>query len=70
MRLVALTHTYQQPEDSCGRAGVDDQDLSVNVEDAGGGPYLVIKTDRWALDGDAIDAFAAELKAVLAKVPA
>lgn len=33
--------------------------------DNGGGPYLVISTDRWALDPDEVDAFADTLKGFL-----
>jgi len=41
---------FSQDEDSDGRTGVDTQSLTVYVADAGGGPYLVIETTRWAID--------------------
>jgi len=41
---------FSQDEDSDGRPGVDTQSLTVYVADAGGGPYLVIETERWAID--------------------
>jgi len=41
---------FSQDEDSDGRPGVDTQSLTVYVADAGGGPYLVIETARWAID--------------------
>lgn len=45
----------------CCESGIYNE-LTVEILDGGGGNYLVIKTDRWAIDADTIDAFAAELK--------
>jgi hypothetical protein len=41
--------------------------LDVETVDAGGGNYLVLCTERWAIDADGIDAFAKFLKAVVKK---
>ena len=46
--LFGGTFTFTQDADSCSVG--DGQQLEVTVEDAGGGKYLVIKTDRWAVD--------------------
>lgn len=54
-------------EVDCCESGISNE-IVVEVYDGGGGPYLVIKTDRWAFDGGKdIDAFARELKACLKK---
>ena len=51
---------FSQDGDSCG--GGDYQDLRVSVEDAGGGSYLILKTDRWAISPEDLDAFVKRLK--------
>jgi hypothetical protein len=58
--------TANQPADSC-QLEEGDQELYVYLEDAGGGVFLVLETERWAIDGDAesIDKFAAMLKKML-----
>ena len=48
--VEGLTLRLEQEEDSCGRADVDGQVLEVDFQDAGGGHYYVLKTDRWAVD--------------------
>lgn len=52
--------------DSC---ALDDTPLTLQIviEDAGAGPYLVLRTNRWALANDAeVEALAATLKLGLA----
>jgi len=41
MRVV-----YAQKSDSCDPTDLG-QDLEIETADAGGGPYLILKTDRW-----------------------
>ena len=41
--------TYAQEQDDCSEVNID-QFLEITLEDAGAGPYFVIKTDRWAID--------------------
>ncbi|MFZ4617714.1 MAG: hypothetical protein ACOYM2_16145 [Rectinemataceae bacterium] len=41
---------YTQDEDSCDETGVGSQTLEVRTHDAGAGKYLVIETQRWAMD--------------------
>lgn len=51
----------QQGADSC--APTDSiQYLEVTLDDAGGGHYVVLKTDRWAIDPDQLIDFAKYLK--------
>jgi len=47
-RLIAARLTYEQDPDGDDPGGV--QELRVEVTDAGAGPYLVIRTRRWAFD--------------------
>ncbi len=62
--VEAVSVTYSQEEDSDGRDGHDVQTITVSTHDAGGGPYLVIETERWAMDMDHIDEFVALLRRV------
>lgn len=41
---------YTQDEDSCDETGIGSQNLEVRTHDAGAGKYLVIQTQRWAMD--------------------
>lgn len=40
---------YSQAPDSCSKDDMS-QTLTIGTEDAGGGQYLVLKTERWAID--------------------
>ena len=68
MKLESLTTMYSQEADSCAPINTETHELSIEITDAGAGPYAVIKTRRWALDAAEIDAFAAELKRRIAEV--
>jgi len=59
---VEAKFVFSQDQDSCGDTGDSFQTLIVDIEDAGGGNYLILKTDRWAIDPDDIDAFCDRLK--------
>lgn len=63
MRLCKAQITLTQPDDDNG-PGIDDQYLTVKVEDAGAGPYLVLETERWAMDIDDLDEFIKQLKRI------
>lgn len=52
-----------QDKDCCDM-GDDVQEMTVTVEDGGGGPFLVIDTERWALDLTEIDRFIAKLRKI------
>lgn len=70
-KLASIKLTLSQQEDCCGRVENYEQHLTIETMDGGGGAYLVISTDRWAIDSDAdIDSFAARLKEVLRQIPA
>jgi hypothetical protein len=51
---------HQDADDMADARGL--QSLTVRVEDAGAGKYVVVETPRWALDLDQIDALAALLR--------
>jgi hypothetical protein len=44
--------TLTQDEDSCGEIDSPCQVLEVEFQDAGGGFYYILKTERWAVDSD------------------
>ena len=50
-RLVELTETWECEADCCGGPGPNW--LTVEITNGGGDPYIVIKTERWAIDGTA-----------------
>lgn len=41
--------TYIQEPDNCSSAE-EYQRLKIHIEDAGGGKFIVLNTDRWAID--------------------
>lgn len=60
--LFSATLTFSQDSDSC-EAFDPGQSLEVSIDDAGGGHFFVIKTDRWAVDDqEEIAALLAELR--------
>lgn len=66
--LVGVTMTLEQPEDCCGRVNEEKQYLTVETQDGGGGAYIVLKTERWALDYEQIHALAMRLQEILRSV--
>lgn len=66
MKLDEVHHTYSQDVDCCAE-GVCNT-LQVFTQDGGGGPYLVIKTERWAIDPTELGAFVKMLRSVLRPV--
>jgi hypothetical protein len=54
---------YWQDADNCPEDG--GQELVVHTEDGGGGPYIVIATQRWAIDVDEVDNVPELLRRVL-----
>lgn len=48
VKIESVRVDYMQEEDSCSSDGP--QVLTVETQDAGGGPYLVISTTRWAIE--------------------
>ena len=64
IRLFSKELVYVQEPDSCDPSQMDQQ-LRVSTDDAGGGSYIILKTERWALDRDDIDGFCKLLKDAL-----
>lgn len=64
IRLFRKELVYVQEPDSCDSAQLD-QTLYISTDDAGGGSYVILKTDRWALDRDDIDGLCQQLKDAL-----
>lgn len=67
MKLESMRATYTQQADCC-TSSTDDNVLEAVIEDGGGGPYIVIKTERWALDGDRLGEFTDTLRALWKQV--
>ena len=67
MKLAALTATYEQAGDAW---DIADQELKVEIADAGAGPYVVLSTERWAMNPEELDEFVAKVRALLAQVEA
>ena len=65
VRVFNLAVTLTQDPDSCGPDL--SQELKIATDDAGGGPYVVLETDRWAIDNvDDLRALADLVAAMLA----
>lgn len=62
MKLFEKTYVYEQDADTCQFNSQDGQVLTIQTQDGGGGNYLVISTDRWAIDKNDIDKFCNVLK--------
>jgi len=50
MITVEYSKLLSQEEDTSGRPNVTDQYLKVQTVDNGAGSYIVIETERWAID--------------------
>lgn len=49
-RVIERHWIVEQPEDGDGRQGVSEQHLHIRTANASDGDYLVIETDRWAVE--------------------
>jgi hypothetical protein len=67
MKAVAGSFEFAQESDCCDPDNLG-QNIIVTVDDGGGGPFVIIQTDRWAMDD--IDEFANQLKSILGMVKA
>ena len=67
MRVVEASFVLAQEADNLQEDGLG-QTLQVEIVDGGGGPFLVLSTERWAIDPGDIDAFAEKLKDLFAQV--
>ena len=59
MKLETGSFQFTQGGDSMTLSPVNE--LDVEITDAGGGPYIVIKTERWALNPEELQGFVNEL---------
>ena len=50
MITVEYSKLLSQEEDTSGRPNVTDQYLKIQTIDNGSGSYIVIETERWAID--------------------
>lgn len=67
--LHAASIAWLQAADSCDSSGCP-QRFRAEIEDAGVGIYVVVSTERWALNDEAeIDRLAEALKAFLRQAP-
>jgi hypothetical protein len=48
MKPCIRSITFYQEADCCGES--TDQELTIGVEDGGGGAFVTLRTQRWALD--------------------
>lgn len=60
--VTEVKFVFSQDEDTGGRIDELGQSIAIRLQDAGGGPYYVIETDRWAIDKPS------DLTALLTKV--
>lgn len=66
MKLETASFEFTQDVDSNHNGIINE--LHVEITDAGGGPYIVLKTDRWSLDVDDLPVFMNELKKLVQQV--
>jgi hypothetical protein len=48
--LESVHMVFEQPEDSCSESDAGPNQIEIFTQDAGDGKFLVIKTERWAMD--------------------
>lgn len=58
---------FIQDQDSCSNLK-GDQELKVEIVDAGGGPYAVLSTKRWAMDWEGIEALKGLLEGLVLNI--
>lgn len=69
MKLEQVTEIISQKPDCCSDESLMHQ-MEVKTSDGGGGPYVVIKTERWAMDLEDIAEFTDYLTEFLEKAEA
>lgn len=63
VQIASANVTLYQDNDCCD-SGKDGQRLSIEVVDGGGGPYLVLQTERWAVEMEEIEALMKKLSEI------
>lgn len=72
-QVESAKFVFSQDEDSDGRAGSTVQTITVSTANAGTEPedsYIVIETERWAIDPDEFEEFVDMLRKVINQVRA
>lgn len=67
VKLYESKDTWTQDNDCCDDQSCGQQ-LIVQTQDGGGGSFIVLETQRWAIDADDIDKFCAMLKSTIERV--
>lgn len=67
VQLYESMDTWTQDNDCCDDQSCGQQ-IIVKTQDGGGGPFIVLETERWAIDADGIDKFCAMLKSTVERV--
>lgn len=67
MKLESIEAQFTQEPDSCDDSSLA-QTLTVTIDDAGAGPYIIISTPRWAIDKNEMGAFVERLMRLLERV--
>lgn len=65
MKLEQVKEVYFQEGDCYDSR---DQFVKLSTHDGGGGPYITIETERWAINPEDIDAFAQKMKDLIVRV--
>jgi hypothetical protein len=63
MKTVGMTVQLEQDGDCVG--GEDYQYLDIQITDGGGGPFFVLKTERWAFDYEDLDRLSSKLNELM-----
>jgi len=64
VRVFQVSVSLVQEPDSCGPALM--QEIKISTDDAGAGPFVVIETERWAIDKEDLDPLRDVIAAMLA----
>lgn len=61
MNMAELTVIYTQESDCCASGDLP-QELEISIIDGGAGPYILFKTERWAMDETELSGLLARCK--------
>ncbi|MDO8640759.1 MAG: hypothetical protein Q7R33_04380 [Nitrosarchaeum sp.] len=64
VEVEKISVTLTQDSDSC-QSDDNGQSLIVETDDSGAGPYVILKTERWALDTEEMSGFVNLLKQIV-----
>ena len=66
VKTYDVAFTFSQDPDTWQSSDVLGQDIKISTAESGGGSYIIIETERWAMDADEIDDFCDCLKKIVA----